>query len=113
MTYKSIFLFKILSSGPSNRLNECLSSFTHVQSVTAKMLAARGSFLSRANSPKSSPSLYDFTSFASSPGLNTFYATAEPDNKKYKSRPSFPCFIIYSPFEYLNSLKASATYARS
>ena len=51
-SYTSIFLFKISSKGPISLLNECLSIDTTTHSLFAITFAARGSFFSKALSPK-------------------------------------------------------------
>ena len=47
-----MFLFKISSKGPRSLLKEALSILATIISVVAYILAALGSFLSKANSPK-------------------------------------------------------------
>ena len=51
-SYFLAFLCRISSTGPNNRLNECLSKETHFKELRAITLAALGCPLSKDNSPK-------------------------------------------------------------
>ena len=109
-TQRSIFLLRTSSRGPSSLLTACLPTVTHQHAVLAITLAALGSFLSKASSPKQSPLEYAFTSTAACPASRTFVAVASPDRRKKSSSPSSPSVIMYSPGWKFFSTNPSDSY---
>jgi len=61
LIYFSEFLLNKFSIGPNNLLKDNLSKLINLQSVSQLILAALGSFLIKASSPKYIPFSYSFT----------------------------------------------------
>eukprot|EP00001_Collodictyon_triciliatum_P162329 28553_4 len=104
--YVSMFRFRISDIGPRSRRKVGPSSAAHLQVPTANTFAARGSFVSKAISPKS-PSFICFTSTGATSADGLLVARAVPFSMMNRS-PVSPCLIIISPSLKVTGSKASA-----
>mmetsp|Transcript_21499 Transcript_21499/g.3500 ORF Transcript_21499/g.3500 Transcript_21499/m.3500 type:complete len:172 (+) Transcript_21499:908-1423(+) len=100
----------MFSTGPKSLLNECLSKQTQDKSEVAIILAALGSFLIKASSPKYPPTVYSLTTTGSPDSFNCFVALAVPCSTMKNSFPSSPSLKTVSPSLNCMDFKASASW---